>query len=289
MTVNVPLLVTSPTVTAPRFGLLSVATLIDDPDPHWIGGVEYDSAAAPAAVADPVDPCTTPEANEPIDGIPTVLDGAFRLWSGVTCKLPGRTEEEFAARAAAQLTAGESSALELAIWSQGEHPLVGAETDFPAGQVVQSPAAALGALEAWLWESYAGTGVIHVPRQAVPLLASLDLISVDSGRLRTVLGTAVSAGSYPGTGVGGAVPADGQLWLAATPAVSYRRSTIRTVSTFDPTTNVEQVFASRFYLPMWEGMSAAVLAGTTPGSGLDGAGFPGSLNFPGLNKFPQEG
>lgn len=261
MAVAAPLLVPTPAPLAPRHGLLSVATLIDDPSGHWVNGVEYDASARPKAVADPLEPCTAPDDAEVDEGLPTVIDGAYRVWTGVECKLPGRTREEFEAYARAQLAAGESAAVERAVWDTGENPIIPAAS-LPAGDDPLSLAAGLGALEAWLYETYAGTGVLHIARRAVPLLASEKLIKVDGGVLRTVLGTPVAAGAYPGGTVG---PDDtdpvaaGQLWIAVTPAVSYRRSQIVYRATFDHRSNTETVIAERYMLPSWEALSAAAL------------------------------
>lgn len=236
------LLVPAPTFTPARFGLLSVATLVDDQDLHWLNGIEYDLPARPSGVVTGVEVCQEPDDLVPAEPFSMGEDAPYQVAVSVACKQPGRTEEEFDAQARAQLAAGESQALEGALWTV----LTTDATTLASGDDLP-PAAALGALEAWLWTEYGGVGVIHVDRSLLPLLAADDLVKVESGQLRTVLGTLVSAGAYGDDGT-----------LVATPAVTYRRSPIRTVSTFDHKTNARLVRADRYLLPSWENLTATV-------------------------------
>lgn len=261
MAVVAPLLVNPPTLTPPRFGLLSVATLVDDPDLHWANGIEYSTSPDPSASAEAVEVKCEPGEAADLDDEPlaTVVDGALRVHTGAECKLPGTTREEVAAYVRGALAGGEGPALERAIWHDAETPIMSADTALPAGDEAVSLYTGLGALEAWLYETYGGTGVLHVARAAIPFLQKAHQIKVDGGKLHTVLGTPVSAGAYPGSGPDKAAPDEGELWIAATAAVQYRRGPVTTRDTFNHRTNAVTVIAERLYLPSWEHLAGATL------------------------------
>ncbi|QRY62749.1 hypothetical protein JVX90_00280 [Gordonia sp. PDNC005] len=248
-------LVSTPTLTPPRYGLLSVADIIPDSG-RWINGVEYyRNPPADAATADDVD-CDDVPATDLGDDVPRASDKALRVHSGFTVKHPGLTPDEIHAYARGRLANSEGPAVERKIWPK---ILTGAAT--PAGAAAVSLLAGIGALEGWLYDTYGGTGVIHVPRSAVPYLKDAKQLVETSGRLTTILGTRVAAGAYPGTDSAGAAPAAGATWIAATPAVQIRRSDtrVRTVDGyFDHRTNNATGIADRLYIVGWENLSAAV-------------------------------
>lgn len=253
MAVAPPTLVQTPTLVPPRAGLLSVAELVPTAGNHWLNGVEYATNGA-AAVADdiscdPIIPADLPE------GVPFVTDEPMRVHGGFTCKHPGLTKDEVNQQARDRFTAGEGPAVELGIWSRIQDDatsLGAAPVSIPTG---------LGDLEEWLYESYGGTGVLHVPRAAIPHLAAADQIVNTNGTLTTVLGTKISAGAYPGTGPADAAPAAGAVWVAATAAVQVRRSEIKVrtepgASYFDFTDNSVVGLAERIYVVSWEHLAA---------------------------------
>ncbi|WP_412475384.1 hypothetical protein ACK8HH_17135 [Gordonia sp. LUNF6] len=258
MAVAPPLLIPTPQLAPPRGGLLSVADIVAPGDLHWQNGVEYATNPTPGGVADevscdPIDPADLPE------GVPVVTDDPLRVHTGFTCKHPGLTRDEIQAYARNKLTAGEGPAVERSVW-----PTIIADATTIAGTGAVSLLAGLGDLEAWLYESYGGTGVIHVPRGALPFLVKAKQIVVGSGgSLTTVLGTKVSAGAYPGTGPAAAEPAAGAAWIAATAAVQVRRSEtkVRTdngAAYFDHRDNSVIGLAERLYVVSWEHLAAAV-------------------------------
>lgn len=199
-----PLLIDAPSIpAAPRFGLLSAAQIVDGPDPHWVDGIEYPTTPRPHAVTDDVE-CDQPDLTDLISGVDWVTDAPLRVWSGLTSKIAAWTEDEIISRARDMLTAGEGTALERSLW-----PLIADPATLPAGDDPVSLLAGIGAVEAWLWESYGGVGVVHVPRTAVPYLARAHQVREVNGQLRTPLGTVVSAGAYPGRGPDDEAPAAG--------------------------------------------------------------------------------
>lgn len=248
-----PLLIDAPSIpAAPRFGLLSAAQIVDGPDPHWVDGIEYPTTPRPHAVTDDVE-CDQPDLADLISGVDWVTDAPLRVWSGLTSKIAGWTADEIISRARDMLTAGEGAALERGLWPR----LAGASTTLPAGDDPLSILSGVGALESWLWESYGGVGVLHVPRSAVGHLVRAEQVREVNGRLQTPLGTLVSAGAYPGRSPADDPAAEGAVWVAATPAVQLRRTPIRVQSSFGHRDNTQMVVADRVYVPSWENLSAA--------------------------------
>ena len=261
-----PQLVPTPVLVPPRFGLLSVADIVADPNPHWQNGVEYVAPAIPGVTVEAIDPATDSTDLAPVkDGFPLVEGFPFRVRSMFKAKHPGLTDAEIHDRARAALAAGESQAVEKFLWSGVESPFMDAtSTATPSGSAGVSVLAGVGALERWLWDNYGGTGVLHVAREAVPYLVKSEQVDERNGRLVTPLGTVVSAGSYPNTGPTGTAAAAGSSWVVATGAVEARRSEVRTPGAngsayFDPKTNDVFGLASRTYVVTWGGVQAAVL------------------------------
>ncbi|WP_298444668.1 hypothetical protein [Gordonia sp. (in: high G+C Gram-positive bacteria)] len=247
-----PLLVEAPPTVPPRFGLLSVAQIPDTPDLHWADGVEYPTSPRPTAVTDDID-CDPDDLADLIGDIPWVSDDPVRVWTGVQVKRVGWDEGEVDQHVRGMLTAGEGPALERGLWPR----LAGASTTLPAGDDPLSILSGVGALESWLWESYGGVGVLHVPRSAVGHLVRAEQVREVNGRLQTPLGTLVSAGAYPGRSPADDPAAEGAVWVAATPAVQLRRTPIRVQSSFGHRDNTQMVVADRVYVPSWENLSAA--------------------------------
>lgn len=112
---------------------------------------------------------------------------------------------------------------------------------------------ALGALEQALATCYAGQGLIHVPRSALPTLAAWKLAhTADDGQLVTPGGNRIVAGTgYTGSGPDGAAAAAGTSWIYATgPAFGYRSdvyvSPVR--ESLDRSTNTLRMLAERTYV-----------------------------------------
>lgn len=110
----------------------------------------------------------------------------------------------------------------------------------------------LGQLEKQLGDCYVGTGVIHIPRLALPTFIAWDLVMERDGALYTSAGNrVVVGGGYPGTSPAGAAPAAGQCWIYATGAVFGYRSEIyarQMPENFDRTENTVKLLAYRTYV-----------------------------------------
>lgn len=131
-------------------------------------------------------------------------------------------------------------------------------------QPVTSPAVtgadvahALGELEQELADCYAGQGLIHVPRSALPTLAAWKLARVDDdGRLVTPAGNVIVAGTgYTGTGPDGAAPAAGTAWIYATGAAFGHRSEVYVTTvrdSLDRSSNTLRMQAERTYVIGYE-------------------------------------
>lgn len=127
-------------------------------------------------------------------------------------------------------------------------------------QPVASPAVtgvdvahALGELEADLADCYAGQGLIHVPRSALPTLAAWKLARLDDdGRLVTPAGNLIVAGGgYTGSGPDGSAPAAGTAWIYATGAAFGYRSDVfftEVRDSLDRSENTIRMIAERTYL-----------------------------------------
>jgi hypothetical protein len=117
-------------------------------------------------------------------------------------------------------------------------------------------AQALGELEQCLADCYAGQGVIHIPRVALPTLAAWNLIEERDGRLYTTAGNLVAVGSgYTGSGPDGTDPADGTAWIYATGAVFGYRGDVQVTSprdSIDRSANTMRMIAERTYVIAFE-------------------------------------
>jgi hypothetical protein len=111
---------------------------------------------------------------------------------------------------------------------------------------------ALGELEAELADCYAGQGVIHVPRVALPTLAAWNLLDERDGRLYTTAGNlVVVGGGYTGSSPAGAAPAEGTAWIYATGAVFGYRGEVQVRSpreSLDRSANTLSMIAERTYV-----------------------------------------
>lgn len=119
-----------------------------------------------------------------------------------------------------------------------------------------SIAQGVGALEDWLGTQYGGQGVIHVPAGAAALLGCCNVVHLEDGNPRTLLGNCVVMGSgYSlNSGPPDCLPADpGEAWLYATSPVRIRQEAPVIVPGTDAesvriTTNDRNVIAERGFV-----------------------------------------
>jgi len=248
-----------PAVAPQRFGLLQVATVVDDPDAHWRNGVEWEPLDCDESLAT-TEACPTPPPAKTLTprGQRQSEADAFTVYDFINCSAPSFTDATLRERLAASLSLGEGRAVERALWTgspQGTPSLtVGATVTTLGGGAALTPVAFLSALEGAIGECYGGIGVVHVPRASIPALDALGLLRQDGERLRTLLGTLVVAGGgYPGTDPTGAAPAAGEAWGYVTGGVTIRRSGVEFVGDapreyVDKANNDAALIAERTYV-----------------------------------------
>lgn len=257
--------VTGPTFTVAPYGLVSVSTVVDDPDPHWRNGIEWETMCAARAratlapcyqVLDPgpgsglVDAVIPPKSGAV--GAPWAEGDAVTLYAAAECSAVGRTAEADLARASQLLVAGEARGLERVIQSgvteAGELPLSLAGQATPTGVTGGSIAQVIASLEDALGRSYGGTGVIHMPRSVALLAAAGGLVFRDGQRLVTGLGTLVAAG----TGYVADAPWAADVPVYASGAVQLYRGGIVTIDGIDTDVNTRATIAERTWAWAWD-------------------------------------
>lgn len=249
---------------------------IQHPDPggaHWQQGITwtercptgdttYDECLAVTGTgAPPEPPAKTANVDQTSRGaLP------FTVYAEFECSPVGIPEAESIASDA--LDRVEQQQVETAFWtgSAGGQPVVfphlAADAEVVDGDIVLQPVATtavtgtdvahtLGVLEQELTDCYAGQGLIHVPRTALPTLAAWNLIREVDGRLYTPGGNLiVVGGGYTGTGPDGAAPAAGTTWIYATGAAWGYRSDVyvsRLRDSLDRSSNTIRMLAERTY------------------------------------------
>lgn len=245
-----------PRFTPLRFGLLSAAQVVDDPDSHWRGGTQFQPEAceagrATAAFCVAGGPATgTPEKVPTVTGAGSTAAEPFTVYALVDCAPVGWGDDLVGIqdRAMRQLDAGEGRVVERVFWTgqpdEGPEvfPHLAADTQVladaqgamelelqSAATVVSgsplSPVAALAELEGALAACYGGEGVIHIPARALALLDEHGVVVQQGPQLRTKLGNIVAVyAANVNHGPDGTEPGAGSTWFYATGAVVARRS-----------------------------------------------------------------
>jgi hypothetical protein len=188
----------------------------------------------------------------------------FAVYGGITCKGPGFDMGEAETKTRAAFEAMESVGVERALMTTRFVAGTGwaAPTDLtPAGGAV-TPAVGLALLEGDAACKYAGSPIIHAPRQIVSLLTGLlGTISLSGDSLTTGLGTRVAAGGgygCPNQGPGGSAPTAGEMWMFASGEVAVQRSDVFVASELDRSTNDVYVLVERAYVAAVDCYTSAV-------------------------------
>lgn len=297
MVLYLPTYVRPPNFTPLQYGLLSVAQPVDDLDPHWQLGVQYQPTPCDSALIT-LGQCPSVTGfgkDSSSDGLPARGAQPFTLYASTPCSPVGfwATAE---AEATAAFLAGEARALERAFWS--------GVVDTPSGELVYPHLAAdtavfdgtgfvnlqqvativvtgvdivegLGALEGALADCYGGVGAIHAPREALAHFAANYLVRPVGQQLQTFGGIPIAFGAgYDGSGPDGSAAPAGSAWIYATGAISMRRNPSITITSdreaaLDRSVNTLQLIAERTYVIGWDCCLLAVqvsLGGVVSGS-----------------------
>lgn len=267
-------IIETPAFTTLPYGLWDAAQKPAAPS-HWRQGVTWIERCPTGDTT--YDECLTvtgtgapPEPAAKTSNVDQTFRGAtpFTVYAEFECSPVGVGEAATVAETA--LARVEARQVEEAFWTgvAGAQPVVfphlAADAEVLDGQniVLQPTASAcvtgadvahgLGELEQCLADCYAGQGVIHVPRHALPTLSAWNLVHEDGGRLLTTGGNlVVVGGGYTGSGPDGADPAAGTAWIYATGAVfAYRSSVFLTQlrDSLDRSENTVRMLAERTYL-----------------------------------------
>jgi hypothetical protein len=267
-----PTLVDAPAVSLWKYGFLTVASIIDDPDDHERNGIAYKAMACVANVLPIVDDCVTPPTKVPTDTLvkeQNIVRGCpFNLYAALSCKttnleaMRGEVSEVF--------RLGEQGALEGQIWTNvlaTTTSVVLNASSLPADAF--TPVGSISALESAIAACYGGRATIHADRGIAAYLLRDRQVEIVDDHFETPLGTKVGfyGGGLNTSPVGVAAP-DGYAWIYITPEVTLRR--------FEPIvlpedaghmlqytasmTNEPYVLAERTYVASTECCRFAVLA-----------------------------
>jgi hypothetical protein len=186
-------------VEAAKGGILSVATIVDDPDVHSLLGAEYETEACIDARSW-TQFCTQPNVNWPAhvasvtgskvfdQGATLVSGNPFIVYAGKSCDIQRVDDAEKAV--IARLAYNERRQVDAAVQTAL------AAVDVSLGALQTSLAKAVGALELYAANEYGGVPTIVMPADAVAAAGDLIVRELD-GRLTTRQGTPVANTADP--------------------------------------------------------------------------------------------
>jgi hypothetical protein len=274
-------IVDPPTFTTLPYGLWDAAQKPTIDNPHWQQGVTwiercptgdttYDECLSVTGTGAPPEPAAK------TDNVDQTFRGAtpFTIFTEFDCSPVGGLRDA-ATVAEDALARIEAKQLETAFWTgtAGGQTLVfphlAADAEVLDTQdIVLQPAAtplvtggadvahALGALEAELADCYAGQGLIHIPRDALPTFAAWNLLVERDGSLYTPAGNLiVVGGGYTGSGPDGTPAPAGTSWIYATGPVFGYRGDVQVTSprdSIDRAANTLRMIAERTYVLAYE-------------------------------------
>jgi hypothetical protein len=239
-------------------GLLKLANVIDTSGPLFHYGLEYEPAPGGQSREVPTD--GSDKVYEDLLG-QTVEGDPFGVYRGIDAALlTHHGEPEALVR---ELFAqGESFAVEKVIQREVFNAEGSVDLTPTPGTPVTNTRAALGLLEQYAGERYAGRPLLHTNRLGGSLLT--DFAEGDgNGNLLTKLDTPVVIGSgYSATGPSGAAAPAGAAWVYVTGQVNIWRSPVQTYPAYDLKKNREIALAEAQYVPVVEAFTAAILIGS---------------------------
>lgn len=256
-----PALVEAPPVLPLAFGLLSA---VDFRPGRFETGVEWE----PNGGTGPLDGIGAPDDTSTL-GLPKTLGSdtsadtfdaspftIYADWQGTPVSF---TPEQAQAKAQARLTQWESHRVEQALFSGdlGNTPNLtgvgGSVAPTVVTELKATFAGGIGALEDFIATTLGRSGVIHMTRGMALMGIEDKVLEVKSGRLVTMLGTPVIAGSgYAGTAPDGNGSVETTWAYATAPIIGYRSevftSSDRAGDLMDRSTNDLTAIAERTYL-----------------------------------------
>lgn len=265
-----PLNVPAPAVLPWRFGLLSVATIVDETDDHARNGIVYKSPPCTADVQNWEDDC---DSGVLVDKGPTDVDRnavvqgcAFHLFSALSCKTTTLEAMRDEVRLVFEL--GEQRAIELEVWNRVLADVT--STVLNDSSDVADAFTLVGgvsALESAMAECYGGRALIHADRGLAAYAARDRQVHTEGTGKYTELGSGFAFyGGSPNTSPLGVVAPDGYAWMYATSQLTLRRFPIDILPEdsnqrlrYDPLTNEPYILAERTYVPSVECCSFAAL------------------------------
>lgn len=288
---GVRLYVDPPTVTPLPYGLISVAEVITDSDPHWRLGTMYQPDACDRARSTKqncIDSALhdTPTKSPSTSGIDTIGNDAFTCYTRIDCSPVGHWED-YQARTERALDLGAPRVLEQ-VFETGVIDTPGSNINYPhlasnttvvdsvtQDVIIQTAAVvpvtgafsvneAIGILESAMGHCYGGIPVIHVPRVVLSHLDRFGLVYHNDGMLTTIGGSRIAAGAgYRGVAPDGTIPTYPQVWMYATGAINLRVSPTKFTSTREEglrrDINSMVLIAERTYSLGWDCCHFAVL------------------------------
>lgn len=272
-TYALPLLVSPPAIQPLPYDLLSVATVIEDPDIHALNGITYKSLACGADLNTFVAAC--PTSDNPVktatddDRQVIISDDLIELYANLTCK--ETTLEAMFQEARDIFALGEARALESAFWASqlavAGSVVLNTTTGVDGALSVTS---AIAALESAIACCYPGRPVFHADRGVAPYGFAAFQLEKAGNELQTRQGSAwASYACAPNTGPDGDEAPDGYAWVYVTSQPIIRRWAAQTLpmdvgfvltrNDDGEQTNVPSVKVERSYLPSLECCAFAVL------------------------------
>lgn len=284
--------VEAPVATPLPYGLISVANIIPDSDPHWKLGVIYQPDACERARSTRQN-CSidalhdTPVKSPTVSGVAAIGNDSFTLYSRIDCSPVGMWDE-YEQRTEDALDMGAGRALEM-VFESGVIDTLGSDVYYPhlasdtavldtvygAEVLIQTAATvpvtgavsvveAVALLEGAMGECYGGTPIIHVPRGALAHLDRYGLVYRRGEMLVTLGGSRVAAGGgYRGLAPDGTDPDYPLMWFYATGAINMRVGETKFTSSREEglrrDTNSMVLIAERTYSLGWDCCHFAVL------------------------------
>lgn len=266
-------LVATPGSDPARFGLFSVATLIDDPR-IAATGAEWESYTCGAAdvVASVCEPGTPPDPQ----GGPGLAEAVpFTVVASYLCSAMSRPVEDAYTIVRQRLAFAEDRAVGVAIGSAVGSSLAAGTDLTPAGGPT-TVTDGVGLLEQYLASVSGTVGTIHTPRYAAgAIVASVGVERVGQ-HLETPVGTLVAASGGYDIVQAGQIADDGTATLYATGRLTIWRSDVAVSPDEDQvparSNNDVLVTADRQYAVGWDCPPASVQVQIRPAEGADDPG-----------------